>query len=210
MTDKKANIKRESRDNSFVGWAPLVLFLSSYMPLFLLIIVRQCMSNSAYLHWAGVSGDSFFCMIKYFGLSILCLFLIIFGLLGTYMTFRRLKEKAANGNVIKLKEISSLNDEPLAYMATYIIPILFEDYSNFTDCLTLFVVFYVIYRLYIRSKLLLVNPILNLKYSIYNIRYCDGNIERQGILISENKSIYEDEEVKVYNVGYQLFYGYLR
>ena len=60
-------------------------------------------------------------MTKYFGMSILCLFLIVFGLLGTYMTFKRLKEKAANGNVIKLKEVSSLNDEPLAYMATYII-----------------------------------------------------------------------------------------
>lgn len=204
------NIKRESRDNSLVGWAPLVLFLSSYIPLFLLIIVRQCMSNTAYLHWAGISGESFLCMMKYFGMSILCFLLIFFGLVGTCMTFRRLEEKAPNGNVVKLREVSSLNDEPLAYMATYIIPILFEDYSNLTDCMTLFVVFYVIYRLYIRSKLLLVNPILNLKYSIYNIRYCDGNIERQGILISKNKSIYEDEEVKVYNVGYQLFYGYLR
>ena len=210
MTNKKASVIRGSKDNSFVGWAPLVLFLSSYMPLFVFIIVRQCISNSSYLHWAGISVDSFLCMTKYFGMSILCLFLIVFGLLGTYMTFKRLKEKAANGNVIKLKEVSSLNDEPLAYMATYIIPILFEDYSNLTDCLTLFVVFYVIYRLYIRSKLLLVNPILNLKYSIYNIRYYDGNIERQGILISESKSIYEDEEVKIYNVGYQLFYGYLR
>ena len=126
------------------------------------------------------------------------------------MTFRRIEEKAPNGNIVKLREVSSLNDEPIAYMATYIIPILFEDYSNLTDCLTLFVIFYVIYRLYIRSKLLLVNPILNLKYSIYNIHYCDGNIERQGILISQNKSIYEDEEVNIYNIGYQLFYGYLR
>lgn len=205
-----ANIKRDSRDNSLVGWAPLVLFLSSYIPLFVLIIVRQYMSNSTYLHWAGISGASFFCMMKYFGISILCILLILFGLLGTYMTFRRIEEKAPNGNIVKLREVSSLNDEPIAYMATYIIPILFEDYSNLTDSLTLFVIFYVIYRLYIRSKLLLVNPILNLKYSIYNIHYCDGNIERQGILISQNKSIYEDEEVNIYNIGYQLFYGYLR
>ena len=38
----------------------------------------------------------------------------------------------------------------------------------------------------------------------------DGDIERQGILISKNKSLYEGEIVKLYNVGYQLFYGYLR
>lgn len=87
MTNKKASVIRGSKDNSFVGWAPLVLFLSSYMPLFVLIIVRQCISNSSYLHWAGISVDSFLCMTKYFGMSILCLFLIVFGLLGTYMTF---------------------------------------------------------------------------------------------------------------------------
>ena len=95
-------------------------------------------------------------------------------------------------------------------MATYIIPILFQDYSNLTDCLTLFVIFYVVYRLYIRSRLILVNPILNLKYSIYNIKYIDGKIERQGVLISKDRSIYEEDNIKVYNVGYQLFYGYIR
>lgn len=102
------NIKRESRDNSLVGWAPLVLFLSSYIPLFMLFIVRQCMSNTTYLHWAGISGASFLCMMKYFGMSILCLLLILFGLVGTYMTFRRLEEKVPNGNVVKLREVSSL------------------------------------------------------------------------------------------------------
>lgn len=142
--------------------------------------------------------------------SILCAFFLVFGLYGTYRTFKRLDEKVDNGNVVKIKEVTSINDEPLAYMATYIIPILFQNYSNLTDVLTLIVVFYVVYRLYIRSKLILVNPILNLKYSIYNIKFMDGDIERQGILISKDKSIYEDDRAKIYNVGYQLFYGYIK
>ena len=108
IIDDMANAKKDSRDNSLVGWAPLVLFLSSYIPLFILIIVRQCMSNTAYLHWAGISGESFLCMMKYFGMSILCFLLILFGLVGTYMTFRRLEEIAPNGNVVKLREVSSL------------------------------------------------------------------------------------------------------
>ena len=206
MTNKKGH----TRDNRFVGNAPFVLFLSSYMPLFVLIIVRQCMSNLAYMNWAGFSYDSVYNLVKYFGVSILCTFFVVYGLYGTYKTFKRLDEKVENGNIVKVKEVSSINDEPLAYMATYIIPILFQNYSNLIDFLTLFVVFYVIYRLYIRSRLILVNPILNMKYSIYNIKYYDGNIERQGILISKDKSVYEEDKIKIYNVGYQLFYGYIR
>jgi hypothetical protein len=204
------NNKGYTRNNEFTGLAPLVLFLSSYMPLFVLIIARQCITNAAYMHWAGFSIDAVFYLIKYFGVSLLCTFFVTFGLYGTYMTFKRLHKKVENGNVVTVSEVTSINDEPLAYMATYIIPILFQDYSNLTDCLTLFVLFYVVYRLYIRSRLILVNPILNLKYSIYSFKYKDGDIERQGILISKNKSIYEDENVKIYSVGYQLFYGYIR
>lgn len=206
MTEKKGY----TRENSFIGLAPLVLFLSSYLPLFLLIIVRQCISNVAYIHWGGICLESVFNLIKYFGVSITCTFLVILGVYGSFITLKKLDEKAENGTVVRITEVSSINDEPLAYMATYIIPILFQDYSNLTDCLTLFVTFYVVYKLYVRSRLILVNPILNLKYSIYNIKYIDGKIERQGILISKDNSIYEEDKVKLYNVGYQLFYGYIR
>ena len=180
------------------------------MPLFILIIVRQLINNSDYLSWGGISIDASLCMIKYFGMSIVCCILIIIGLLGTYWVFKNLDHNIENGHTYTIKELSSMNDEPLAYIATYIIPIMFEDYTSLTDCLTVACIFYVIYRLYIRSKLLLVNPMLSLRYSIYHIKYIDGDIERQGILISKCNEIIEGEQVKIYNVGHQLFYGYKR
>lgn len=205
MRSKKAY----SQINKLVGLAPLVLFLSSYMPLFILIIVRQLINNSGYLSWE-ITIDAPLCLIKYFGMSILCSILIIVGLLGTYWVFRNLDHNVENGHTYTIKELSSMNDEPLAYIATYVIPIMFEDYTSLTDCLTVACVFYVIYRLYIRSKLLLVNPMLSLRYSIYHIKYMDGDFERQGILISKCNEIIEGEQVKIYNVGHQLFYGYKR
>ena len=204
------NKKAYSQINQLVGLAPLVLFLSSYMPLFVLIIVRQLINNLDYLSWSGLSIDTLLCMIKYFGMSIMCTILIIVGLLGTYWVFKNLEHKVENGHTYTIKELSSMNDEPLAYIATYIIPIMFENYTSLTDCLTVACIFYVIYRLYIRSKLLLVNPMLSLRYSIYHIKYVDGDIERQGILISKCNEIIEGEQVKIYNVGLQLFYGYKR
>jgi hypothetical protein len=196
--------------NSLNGMAPLVLFLSSYMPLFALIIVRQAFSNHDYLVWGGFCIDGIINLLHYFGVSIVCAFFVGFGLLGTYYTLRNIDAKVDNGYNVMVTEISSMNDEPLAYVATYIIPIMFQNYSDLSDVITLMIIFYIVYRLYIHSKLILVNPILSLKYSIFNIKFQDGNIMRQGILISKDKYIEEGEIAKIYNVGYQLYYGYKR
>lgn len=196
--------------NSLNGMAPLVLFLSSYMPLFILIIVRQLFSNNDYLVWGGICLDGLMNLLHYFGVSIVCAFLVLIGFLGTHFTLKNLDAKVDNGNNVEIVEISSMDDEPLAYVATYIIPILFQNYSDLSDVVTLTVIFYIVYRLYIHSKLILVNPILSLKYSIFNIKFQDGNIKRQGILISKDKYIEEGEIAKIYNVGYQLYYGYKR
>ncbi len=196
--------------NSLNGMAPLVLFLSSYMPLFALIIVRQVFSNKDYFVWEGICLDGIINLLHYFGVSIVCVFLIGFGLLGTNRTIKNLDAKVDNGNNVVVTEISSMNDEPLAYVATYIIPIMFQNYSDLSDVITLTIIFYIVYRLYIHSKLILVNPMLSLKYSIFSIRFQDGNIMRQGILISKDKYIEEGETAKIYNVGYQLYYGYKR
>ena len=192
--------KAYTRTNQLTRLAPQVLFLTSYIPLFLLIMVRQTIANSEYLVWGGLNLEAFFCMIKHFGLSIFCLVMIIFGLIGTFVVFENLQRKVENGYTIKTIDISSMNDEPLAY-----IPLMFEDYCNLTNCITIIGIFYIIYRLYVRSKLILVNPILSLKYALYNFRYMDDNIERQGILISKDNDILESDCIKIYNIGYQLF-----
>ena len=206
MKTKRAS----TRINRLVGLAPIVLFLSSYVPLFVLIIVRQTLSNLEYLTWGGITMESIVCMIRHFGMSVVCLILTFFGLIGTWHVFDNLNRRVESGHTFKIEELSSMNDEPLAYIATYIIPLLFGDYNNLTDCLTVICVFYIVYRLYVRSKLILVNPILSLRYSIYNVKFKDGDIPRQGILISSDNDILEYDQVKMYNVGHQLFFGYKR
>ncbi len=206
MKTKRAS----TRINRLVGLAPIVLFLSSYVPLFVLIIVRQTLSNLEYLTWGGITMESIVCMIRHFGMSVVCLILTFFGLIGTWLVFDNLNRRVESGHTFKIEELSSMNDEPLAYIATYIIPLLFGDYNNLTDSFTVICVFYIVYSLYVRSKLILVNPILSLRYSIYNVKFKDGDIPRQGILISSDNDILENDQVKMYNVGHQLFFGYKR
>ena len=104
MRSKKAY----SQINKLVGLAPLVLFLSSYMPLFILIIVRQLINNSDYLSWGGISIDASLCMIKYFGMSIVCCILIIIGwFVGTKIIFPLKPEERIpqiEGGMQKLRE----------------------------------------------------------------------------------------------------------
>lgn len=138
--------------NSMVGMAPIVLFLSSYIPLFLLIAVRQVLSNSEFLIWGGLHFGTFINFMSHFGMATACLFLTCYGFVGTYITFKNIDEKVENGNIVKIIEISSMNDEPLAYVATYIVPIMFNDYSNLADNITVLCIFYVVYKLYVRSN----------------------------------------------------------
>ena len=49
MTYKKGHTKI----NTFDRMAPVVLFLSSYMPLFGIIIIRQFLANNEHLVWGG-------------------------------------------------------------------------------------------------------------------------------------------------------------
>lgn len=202
--------KAYTRINSLSRLAPLVLFLTSYLPLFVLVIVRQTCANWDYLSWRGFNAEAFECMVKHFGISVICVVLSMIGAIGTIFVFKNLRHRVESGHTYRITEVSSMNDEPLAYIATYIIPIVFGNYSSLIDCVTIVFIFLVIYRLYIRSKLILVNPILSLKYSIYSVRYMDGDIQRQGILISRNNDILENDQAKMYNVGHQLFYGYKR
>ena len=84
--------KASTRINNLIGLAPLMLFLSSYVPLFVLIITRQILSNIEYLSWGGIKVESILCMIKHFGMSIICLGLTMLGLIGSWVVFENIKK----------------------------------------------------------------------------------------------------------------------
>lgn len=42
---------------------------------------------------------------------------------------------------------------------------------------------------------------------IYSFTFMDGSIQRQGIVITKNKDIQEGDQVQIYNIGYQLYFG---
>lgn len=195
------------RINNLSVLAPFSLFLLSYIPLFVILALRQITSNYEFLHWGGWGLDALICMLNNFGVASLCIALIAFGVLGGWAVFYNTEKDVGNGTIITIQSISGGNDEVIAYLATYILPIASFDLNKMIDVLSLLIFFFIIYNLYSRSKLLLVNPILGLKYSIYNFTFMDQQIQRSGIVICRDHDVQEGDQVQIYNIGYQIYFG---
>jgi hypothetical protein len=68
-------------------------------------------------------------------------------------------------------------------------------------------VLFIIYRIYTNSSMLLINPLLNCFYSIYEIEYTDNKRHRSGLVIYSNKYLYDDTQIKIYEIGYKLYFA---
>ena len=184
----------------------LILFLTSYSPLFVCIIVRQLYYNRSFLHFAGFNKTGILCLLQKFGLSIFLGFLLALVILGTIIFIKKLRSISKNGNNVTVKSISNKNAESIGYIATYIIPFLFQSFDELGDIIPLLILLIIIYRIYVTSSLLLVNPVLNCRYSLFEMEYEEKGDIKQGLMISPFRDIYESDNIKIFNIGYKLFY----
>ena len=184
----------------------LILFLTSYSPLFVCIIVRQLYYNRSFLHFAGFNKTGILCLLQKFGLSIFLGFLLALVILGTIIFIKKLRSISKNGNNVTVKSISNKNAESIGYIATYIIPFLFQSFDELGDIIPLLILLIIIYRIYVTSSLLLVNPVLNCRYSLFEMEYEEKGDIKQGLMISPFRDIYESDNIKIFNIGYKLFH----
>ena len=82
--------------NNLHGIAQFSLFVSSYLPLFLLLIVRQISVNSEYLNWAGFSWEAVMVFGAKFGLSAVLIFFSVIGAFGYWKTLANIEEVASS------------------------------------------------------------------------------------------------------------------
>ena len=200
-------MQASTKINTLRPVALLVLFVSSYIPLFFLVIFRQVTNNWNYLNWGGWSKHAIFVCCEKFGLSILLGIISAVGLLGLVFTFKRLQRNFPNGDNVIVKSIQNRNSESIGYIATYIIPFLFQNFSNLYDAAAFIFLMCIIYRIYIHSSMIAINPLLCCKYSIYDISYEAFGCERTGLLITDEKQLQENDIIKIYEIGYKLFFS---
>lgn len=195
-------------NNKLYGIAKFVLFLTSYLPLFLLIAFKQICNNAQFLCWSGVSQATVGTFFDKFWLSVFLIIISIGGFVGCKLLLSNLQKDVKNGDNVTIINISNRNSDSIGYIATYIIPFIFQGFNTKYEGIALLFLLFIIYRIYINSNMLLVNPILNFRYSIFEIEYEEQNGTRKnGMIIMQNTDIEEGNIIKIYSIGFKLFFA---
>lgn len=200
-------MKNISKVNNLKIMAQFALFVTSYLPLFILVIFRQIYENQNIIRQFDFSTKEILLIFQKFGLSAFLILISLFGLFGCALIFKNLEKDATNGDNVTILNVNNKNSESIGYIATYIIPFLFQNFSDWYELFAFLLIMSIIYRIYINSNLILINPVLSFKYSIFEIEYKKQNGEvKNGLIISKNKYLEEDTKIKIYEIGFKLFY----
>lgn len=199
--------KYSRKSSKLKKMAMFTLFISSYAPLLLLIILKQVLQNYTYLNFGGWNYDALVLFFVKFGISALFILLLIVGVVGFYLTFQNIETKAENGTVVTISEISNKNSEAIGYIATYILPFLYDGFDSMYSFITVLFLLWIIYQVYIKSSMIVINPVISFFYNIYDIKYEVGNKIKSGLIISKNEELEEDDKVKINGIGYKIYYS---
>lgn len=200
----------ETRKHGLKGGARLSLFLVSYVPLFLILIIQQLYKYSDYLFWGGLNSGAIFRFIKYFGAVSVLALASLFGALGLWILIKNVSRRAkSSGEAVTIVDIENKNSESISYLFTYLIPFVFQDLSDPISVLSVTILLIVTYLIYTNSSMLLINPTISMWYSLYEIEYIELSTQnkKKGMILSKDKFLEEHDQVKLKRLGHRLYYS---
>lgn len=202
---------KADNNNGLKRIALFSMFITSYIPLFVIVILKQLNDGSDYLHWGGFNEEAIRCFLRHFGMSAFLLILSFLGAVGTSVLFHNLKSNLPNGTIAKVKKINNRNNEAIGYIATYIVPFFASDFSVWFECVVFAVIMILIYTIYTNSSMILINPLLSMWYSLLEIEYSivgDSSEEtHDALIITSTKDFKENINYQIYQIGFKLYYG---
>jgi len=202
---------KANNNNSLRRAALFSLFITSYIPLFFIVIVKQLNDGWDYLCWGGWNEEAINCFLSHFGMSVLLSLLSITGIVGIIILLHNLESNLNNGEKAKVTKISNRNSEAIGYIATYIVPFLASDFSTWFESFIFIVVMALIYTIYTNSNMILINPLLSIKYSLLEVEYMvvgdKSGASHDALIITDNKDFKENVNYQLYQIGFKLYYG---
>ncbi|MDQ1163060.1 hypothetical protein QE422_003428 [Chryseobacterium sp. SORGH_AS 447] len=187
--------------------AILVLFITSYIPLFSLLIIRQIKQNIDYFEFGGLKKGNFLLAFEMFGLSYFFLFISILGYIGLRFLLANLNINKSNGELVKVIDVENKNSESIGYISTYIVPFIFQDTNNLFDISSILLVLLMIFFIYTKSNMIVINPILSITHTLYQIEYNKKNKTKKALLITKEGNLENDEEIKINLITKNIYYG---
>lgn len=200
----------DTRRQGLKGGARLALFLVSYVPLFLILIIQQLYKYSEYLRWGGLDSESVFRFVKYFGAVSVLTTASLLGLIGLWLLIRNVSRRAQlSGDAVTIVDIENKNSESISYLFTYVIPFVFQDLSDPISVLSVSVLLVVTFLIYTNSSMLLINPTISMWYSLYQIEYIEHGTEKKkkGMILSRDRYLEEHDHVKLKRLGHRLYFS---
>ena len=202
---------KATNNNKLRQGALFALFITSYIPLFLIVIAKQLKDGRDYLCWGGWNRDSLCCCATHFGMSLVLAVLTIVGVGGIIVLLRNLETNLKNGQTVRVTKINNRNSEAVGYIATYIVPFLASDFTSWYECLIFVVVMALIYVIYTNSNMILINPLLSIWYSLLEVEFktvgdSSGELH-DALIITDNKKFKENVNYRMYPIGFKLYYG---
>jgi hypothetical protein len=200
----------KTRRQGLKGGARLALFLVSYVPLFLILIIQQLYKYSEHLTWGGLNPESIYLFIKYFGAVSVLVTASLLGLLGLWLLIANVSRRAQlSGDAVTIIDIENKNSESISYLFTYLIPFVFQDLSDPISVLSVTILLVVTFLIYTNSSMLLINPTISMWYSLYQIEYIEHGTEKKkkGMILSKDKYLEEHDQVKLKRLGHRLYYS---
>lgn len=187
--------------------AIFVLFITSYIPLFGLLILRQVKQNIEFLNFGGFNQTSILLAFKKFGLSAFLFLVAIFGYIGLKFLLTNLDTKKSNGELVKIVEVENKNSESISYISTYIVPFIFQDTNNLFDITSIFIVLVIILFIYTKSNMIVINPILSITHTLYQVDYNKKGKTKKGLLITKEEDLESEQEIKMNLITKNIYYG---
>jgi hypothetical protein len=156
------------------GFIKIFLFLSSYIPLFIILGIKN-FSNILFVYIDG-------------GIILISIMFLI------YVLF---KSSRMNGEYKEITNVQDNSNKFIEYILAYIIPFLGFNLSAFVDVISVSIIFVMVGVLYIRSDLIYMNPMLNLfGYNLYKV-----NFENKEFMIITKKEVVENQKIKIFKIA---------
>lgn len=148
----------------FKSWVHIVLFLSSYTPLWVLIVLQK--SSLSWLYRGGVLVGA------------------LLSLCSLYVFIKRLLPRK-NPIRIDIASVAPKDNEAMNYFVFYLFPFLGIDISKTVGVISLVLLILTLGALYVNSNMIYINPILSLfGYSFFEVRTEEGKI--YGVISTED------------------------
>tara|TARA_R110002049_G_scaffold307896_1_gene510057 strand:+ start:205 stop:780 length:576 start_codon:yes stop_codon:yes gene_type:complete len=140
-------------------------------------------------------------------LPTICLVILLFSWAYYRMVFKRDLDRSTN-NPFKITNIESINYEHLAFLATYIIPLISFEFDEIRFLIVLLVLLIAMGMIYIKTDLFYANPSLALLgFKIYKANgNFKGNETRENIILITNNTLDIEDRVKYIQLDYRIYY----